>query len=283
MPICQYEYDPARLPLADRLAWVSATDGDTPTVQMPVRMLGIDAPEYHYLGASKDKPGKYDTQMESFLSEAGKGLDPGLKRYLKKRLTAKPCTRQIRAGEAAFEHFKAMVQRRLDRGAGRNGKARVPRKLFVTVAREVFDKNGRLLAYVNASYTKAEWDSMPMSERPTFNLQMMQEGHAVSLMIFPNVPKPADLELVQAAGRAARTGRLGLWADKDRTLLPYEFRWIVDTIRGKRNGPDRYCADISNGRLYDKQGYYRVLPENRLFFLEKDRGDAEKMGFKMVA
>jgi hypothetical protein len=246
-------------------------------------MLGMDAPEYHYAGATGDKPDKHDAQMQSFLTEAGETLDPGLKRHLKKRLASKPCTRQINAGQAAFDHFQTIVRQRLDRGVGKNGKTLVLRKLFVMVSEDVFDKYGRLLAYVNAVYSKEEREKVPSAVRPTFNLQMMQDGHAVSLLIFPNTPKPADLELVQTAVEAARTRGLGLWSDKDRTLLPYEFRWIVDTIQGKRKGPDRYCADISSGKFYVPQKYYRVPPENRLFFFEKDIDKAKKMGFSLVA
>jgi hypothetical protein len=39
-----------------------------------------------------------------------------------------------------------------------------------------------------------------------------------------------------------RKDEKGLWADEQKALLPYGFRWIVDTITGKRQGPDRFCA-----------------------------------------
>jgi hypothetical protein len=169
----------------------------------------------------------------------------------------------------------------LDRGKGSNGKPLTPRKLFVMVAQEVFDKYGRLLAYVNAAYEKKELAAIPPEKRPTFNLQMCQDGHATSLLIYPNIPKPQDLKLLKAAVKGARTRAKGLWADKDRTLLPYEFRWIVDTLQGTRHGPDRFCADVTTGDLHLPQGYFRVLPENRLFFFEEDLGEALKLGFKL--
>jgi endonuclease YncB( thermonuclease family) len=283
MSTFHFSYTPENLALADKPSWVSATDGDTPTLKLPIRMLGMDAPELHYAGATKNNRGKYDIQMESFLVQTGKHLDDGLKKYLKTRLVAKPCTRQINAGLAAFDHFLSIVDQRLDRGVGKNGKPLTLRKIFIMVSEDVFDKYGRLLAYVNAAYEKKEREKIPLAKRPTFNLQMVQDGHAVSLLIFPNIPKPADLKLVQSAVKNARTHKDGLWSDKDRTLLPYEFRWIVDTIQGKRQGPDRYCADISTDKLYSPQKYYQVQPENRLFFFKEHVGEAIKMGFKLIA
>ena len=277
-----FNYEPEHLRFGDRPIWVSATDGDTPTVQLPIRMLGMDAPELHYGGASEKNPGKYDAVIEKFLVTAGGDLDAGLKKHLVKRLNDKPCTRQIKAGQAAYNHFQNMVRERLDRGIGTNGRPLKPRRLFVMVSEEVFDRYGRLLAYVNASYTKKERESIPPTKRPTFNLQMVQEGHAISLLIYPNIPKPADLKLIQNAVKKARIGRKGMWAKPASALLPYEFRWIVDTIGGGRHGPDRFCADIITGNLFPPEQYYRVLPENRLFFYPEDVGEALGMGLRLV-
>lgn len=69
---------------------------------------------------------------------------------------------------------------------------------------------------------------------------------------------------------------------KSEAVLPYEFRCIVDTIKGKRNGPDRYCADITTGELLPPPKYYRVQPEKRLFFFENDIGEAIKMGLRLI-
>jgi len=277
-----FSYEPEHLKFGDKPIWVSATDGDTPTVQLPIRMLGMDAPELHYKGASAKNPGKYDAAMERFLTSFGRGLNTGLKKHLEKRLKNKPCTFQIEAGKTAFEHFEKMVQERLDRGIGANGKPLKPRRLFVMVSEEVFDRHGRLLAYVNAAYTKKERENIPLTKRPTFNLQMVQEGHAISLLIYPNIPKPADLKLMQTAVKKARIGRKGMWNKPESILLPYEFRWIVDTIGGGRQGPDRFCADITTSDLFPPGQYYRVVPENRLFFYPEDVGEALRMGLRLV-
>jgi endonuclease YncB( thermonuclease family) len=275
-----------KLPLAEKLKgsddamWVSATDGDTPKVALPIRMLGMDAPEYHYQGADQENPGKFDAAMRGFLVGAGSQLDAGLRAYLEPRLKGKPCTRQIRAGEKALRHFEALKRQRLDPGQRHNEKRKTERRLYIMVAQEVFDKHGRMLAYINASYNQAERKAIPPAERPTFNLQMMQEGQAVSLLIYPNIPKASDLELVQKAVSEARTAPKGFWqAGQDRVLLPYEFRWIVDTIQGARMGPDRYCGDILSGKLFPPQSYHLVWPENRLFFRAEHLKEALKMGF----
>ena len=271
------------LAFGDKPVWVSATDGDTPTIQLPIRMLGMDAPELHYAGATQGNPGKYDRALASFLTKSGKQLDAGLGKYLAPRLTDKASTRQIKAGEAAYVHFVEMVKSRLDRGVGKNGKPLTPRRLFVMVSQQVFDHYGRLLAYVNASYEKKEREKLPPHKRLTFNLQMMKDGHAVSLLIYPNIPKATDLKLVQSAVHGARIHHKGFWKQGKQTLLPYEFRWIVGTIAGKKQGPDRFCGDITSAKLFIPVQYYRVEPENRLFFYPEHLGEAFKLGFKLEA
>ena len=272
-------YTPESLALGDKPKWVSATDGDTPTIQLPVRMLGMDTPELHYGGATESNPGKFDTAFASFLTKQGKGLDSGLKAYLKSRLKAKACTRHIAAGKAASDHFQQMAAGRLKRVSDSTGKELTPRHLFTMVSTEVFDKYGRMLAYVNATYTKQERAAIPLKQRQTFNLQMIADGFATSLLIYPNIPKPADLELVRQAMASARKGKLGLWKSATPLLHAFEFRWIIDTINGKRSGPDRFCGDFTTGKLYLPQRYFEVPPENRLWFFAEDVGDAFDMGF----
>lgn len=275
------QYTPEALALGDKPTFVSATDGDTPTIQTPIRMLGMDAPELHYGGATETNPGKFDAAFAGFLAGAGKGLDEGLKVHLAKRIDAQASTRHIQAGAAAHAHFDAIVSDRLHRVSTSTGKPIAPRKLFTMVAQQVFDKYGRLLAYVAPSYTKAEREATPAAKRPTFNLQMLQDGHATSLVISPNVPKPNDLLLVREAMVTARRRRRGMWASSTPVLHGFEYRWIVDTLAGKRQGPDRYCGDFTTAKLYPPQRYYKVPDENRLWFFGEGIGEALKMGFKL--
>lgn len=275
------QYEPEALALGDEPRLVGATDGDTPTIQTPVRMLGVDAPELHYQGATEKNPGKYDAAFAGFLSGAGRHLDEALKQYLAPRLQDQASTRHIVAGKAAFEHFQTIVAARLKR-SGKNGKPLQDRHLYAMVAREVFDKYGRLLAYLNAAYTKEERAALAPDQRPTFNLQMVQDGHATPLLIYPNVPKPADLELLHDAVVRARRKKLGIWGEPQPPLLAFEFRWIVDTLQGRRAGPDRFCGDFVSGKLYPPAQYHRAHEERRLFFREENLGDAYRMGFRLV-
>ena len=172
---------------------------------------------------------------------------------------------------------------RLDKGTTKTGKPLKPRKLFLMVSNDVFDQNGRLLAYIAPSYSKEERESIKPEKRPTFNLQMVQDGWAVSLLIYPNIPKPLDLKLVQGAVKKARIAKKGMWADGEKTLLPYEFRWIVKMIQGQsmKEALSRYCADITTMKLHRPEEYFRTKPEDRLFFFDKDAGEALKMGFRL--
>jgi endonuclease YncB( thermonuclease family) len=276
-----FEYTPETLAMGDKPSFVSATDGDTPTIQVPIRMLGMDAPELHYGGATSDHPDKFDAAFAAFLAGAGKDLDAGLRKHLEVRLDATACTRHIEAGKTAFTHYSAIVEERLRRVSATSGKVLTPRKLFTMVSSQAFDRYGRMLAYVAPSYTKEERDRTPPEKRPTFNLQMMQDGHASSLVIYPNLPKPADLMMVRTAMATAKRRRRGIWASKVPVLHAFEFRWIVDTIAGKRTGPDRFCADLSTGRLYLPQHYYKVPDADRIWFFEEDLGDALKLGLKL--
>jgi endonuclease YncB( thermonuclease family) len=274
-------YTPETLALGDKPRFIEATDGDTPTIQTPIRMLGMDAPELHYGGANENNPGKFDAPFSGFLAGSGKNLDAGLKAHLAKRLDAAASTRHINAGAAASLHFKAIVAERLKLVSEKTGKLLTPRRLFTMVSQQVFDRYGRLLAYVAPSYTKQERDAVAPEKRPTFNLQMMQDGHATSLIIYPNLPKPDGLTLVHKAVAAAKRSRKGLWKAGTPVLHAFEFRWIVDTIAGTRDGPDRFCGDFSTGKLYMPQHYYKVADENRVWFFDTDLGAALNMGFKL--
>ncbi len=244
-------------------------------------MLGMDAPELHFGGANANNPGKYDDALKNILTNAGSNLDPGLKSYLKPRLKGKPSTRHIESGKVAFAHFDKIVADRLKRISQSTGKVLTPRKLFTKVSKQVFDRYGRLLAYVAPSYTKQERESIAPVDRPTFNLQMMQDGHAISLLIYPNVPKPSDLTLVRTAIKKARQYNRGVWGDQYEPLHAYDYRWLVDLSRGTRDGPTRFCGDVTTAKLYLPQHYYKVPDENRLWFFEEHVGRAYEMGFTL--
>jgi len=253
-------------------------DGDTIVIKEGIRTLGIDAPEIHF-PTYNTPPAKHDKLLAD-LSKRLKQLrvQDGLARYLAPRLVNSAGTRHGAAGIEATEALQDMMAKRLERRSEKTGKVLTPRDLYIQVASEVFDKYGRVLAYIAPEYTRQERRQIPPAKRPTFNLEMLQAGWATSIIIYPNIPKPADLALVQAVIEKARTSPSGMWRDK-KLLLGYEFRACVRLAQGKKDWITRYCVDMTTARLYEPQDYYQVLPENRIFVEPKKLDEAvQKLG-----
>ncbi|MCS6936617.1 MAG: thermonuclease family protein [Candidatus Bipolaricaulota bacterium] len=251
MPLA-LEYESHRIQ-AGVARWMDALDGDTPEIQLTIRLLGIDAPEMHYPGTTK--PSAFDRKLERLLeTHRAHFRSRGLREHLAPKLADRPGTRQLLWGQRAKNALKQLAVERLHQRAG--GQTRY-RPLYLTVGEERFDQHRRLLAYVAPEEKNPE-------KRRTFNLLLMEAGWAVNYILYPNLPKPEDWERLQKAVRQARHEKRGFWED-ELLLLGYEFRFCVDTLLGKRTGPDKYCVDITTGILYKPHEYYLVEPENRLF------------------
>ncbi len=237
--------------------WLGTTDGDTPTIQITIRLLGIDAPEIHY--PDTKKPSAFDTKLAQLLRTHRRAFKTKeFRAYLAPKLADRAGTRQFHWGERARRAFEDLAAQKLRYRAG--GQIRY-KNLHLTVGAQLFDQHRRLLAYV------APEEKDP-HKRVTFNLLLLQEGWAVNYIIYPNLPKPTDLERAQEAVREARQQQKGLWKD-EMLLLGYEYRFCVDTLLGKKAGPDKYCVDITTGKLYAPYDYYLVAPENRLFIMKE--------------
>jgi len=256
--------EPERVHLG-KAKWIGNTDGDTPTIQLNIRLLGIDTPELHYPGTTR--PSKYDYQLESLMKNSGKKWEAGLKKFLSPKLANKPGTLQETWGQKAKEKFAELALQHLEEINPNTARKR-HKGVFLTVGEQVFDQYKRLLSYVAP-------DEEDAKKRKTFNLLLMEEGMAINYIIFPNLPKLEDWERVQKAVQKAKKAKSGFWSDS-RILLGYEYRFCVDTALGKRQGPDKYCADITSGLLYPPQKYHLIEPENRLFIYEKDLKAANK-------
>jgi endonuclease YncB( thermonuclease family) len=249
---------------AGKARWVSTTDGDTPTIQITIRLLGIDAPEIHYPGTQK--PSAFDSKLENLLKTHRRAFKTKeFREYLASKLIDQPGTRQLQWGERSHKAFEGLALQQLRRRAG--GQTRY-KNLYLTVGEQMFDQYRRLLAYVAPEEKNPE-------KRLTFNLLLMQEGWVVNYFIYPNLPKPEDWTRVQQAVRQARQKKKGFWKDET-LLLGYEYRFCVDTLRGKRSGPDKYCVDITTGKLYAPHEYYQIEPENRLFVIKEHLPQAKK-------
>ena len=262
---------------------LAMTDGDTPTISLNVRMLSVDTPEVHYPGTTN--PVRHDIplkQLGEWLMQGKAPVDAGLAASLIARLiTGKAGTLQKTQGDAATAMFRKLVDERLMRPNGRK------RSLMLRAANQPFDQYGRLLAYMAPEYSAEEMAQLKPRERATFNLLLMESGWGATFVIYPSLPKYADLVLVQELAKEAVEQKRGAWADP-LSLTGYEFRMCVrlyDTVsqlvagkklsRAERNGwIDRYCADLTTREIFPPQLYYRVPPYNRLFIWPADVNEA---------
>jgi len=242
------------------------TDGDTPFVEMPIRMLSIDTPETHYPGTMK--PSAHDAGLEQLGRDIRAGeypkLPSRLARHLAHRLDATAGTRQLTQGLRSTVEYQRMLTKRMATLSGRG-----IRRLFARSSDQIFEGRGRLLAYVSPMYATDEIAGMTLYARRTFNLQLVEEGWAAPFVLYPSLPKVADLTLFRRAAQLARTEKRGHYRDA-KTLTGYEFRFCVKLLRQEAELPERSCADLESGKLYRPEQYLSVKPENRMFVWPAD-------------
>lgn len=278
-------WDPIGINLASvgKKTYLRTSDGDTPTVSMPIRMLSIDTAEVHYPG--NQSPSKYDAKFAELAGwiQAGKApVDDGLAAYLAPRLsTGSAGTLQGNQGKSAQEEFEKLLVQKLTLPSGKK------RDVFLRSADEPFDQYGRLLAYMAPSYTNTELASMTLKERATFNLLMVDSGWAATFPIYPSIPRYDDLILLYESAKTAFDAKKGAWAEP-LLLTGYEYRMCVrlyditkQLVGGKPLSTSeryswiyRYCVDMSTREIFKPQDYYRVAPYKRIFIQSEDVNDA---------
>ncbi len=253
----------------------SISDGDTPKIEVPIRMLSIDTPETFGNPEGKDAP---FVELAQWMREGRAPIDRDLAAYLIPRLeTGDAGTRQEAQGNAAKGAFQRFLDERLTRPTGSI------RRLFVRVSDAPFDRYGRLLAYISPDYNREERMAMTRRERATFNFNMVDSGWAATFILYPNIPNELDLPMFHDAARSAVAEGRGAWADP-LVLTGYEYR-MMDRLHGITedivNGVEvtsqrrfgwitRYCADMSTAKLHRPQDYFRVAPADRLFLWPED-------------
>ena len=264
--------------LGDR-NYLKTTDGDTPSVSIPIRMLSIDAPELHY--PDNRPPSSQDKNLAQ-LAEwilAGKApIKKELGKYLYPKLaTFEAGTLHEEQGKKAKEHFEELLDKML---ALPNGKKR---NVFLRAADEHFDQYGRLLAYMAPNYSSKELATMSRKDRATFNHLMVESGWSATLLIYPSIPSYLDLVMLQESARDAYQKKRGAWSDP-MTLTGYEYRMMVrlyeitkQIIEGKNISSkeqyswiDRFCSDMTTKEIFYPQDYYLVEPYNRIFIWPED-------------
>lgn len=278
-------WDPAGFQL-DRLGtnkYIRSTDGDTPYVEMAIRMLSIDTPEVHYPG--RTNPARHDdklAQLADWIQQGKAPIDDDLAAILQPKLaTGVAGTLQKKQGEDASEAFTTIVKEKLKKPSGRY------RSVFLLAANSPFDIYGRLLAYMAPKYTSKERAEMSFLDRSTFNLMIVETGWAATFVIYPNLAKYRDLVLFHRVAKEAFEQQKGIWADP-MTLTAYEFRScyrlfvITDRLekgrilsqRERTAWIGRYCCDMTTREIFEPQQYHKVQPYNRIFAEPKDVNEA---------
>ncbi len=260
-------------------ALVDITDGDTPNVRLPIRMLSIDTPEVTAKtpeGAARRDRALLD--VAEWIASGAAPVSDGFAAYILPRLTTgRAATLQFEQGEKASAWFKARAEARLSREGDPD------RNLFLRAPEQPFDNYNRLLAYVAPSYSAAERARMTRRERSTFNLDLVDSGWAMPFILFPNIPGERDLPIfLRAAVEAAEEGR-GQYADP--LFLPaWEYRMCEDLVaikakvdRGedlsfpqKLGWRERYAADMRDRVLRGPESYMEIPIPYRIWIWPKD-------------
>ncbi|WP_229069022.1 nuclease [Actinoplanes sp. DH11] len=268
----------ASMPTLGDQPLIDITDGDTPNLRMPVRMLSVDTPEVTARSAQIDEE---FAQLAEWIRKGQAPIDAPLAEFLLPKMeTGRAGTWQFQQGQSASAFAKSNVTARLARPHD------PPRNVFIRIADTPFDSNHRLLAYLAPDYTEQERRDLPRHLRPTFNLDLLTAGWAAPFVIHPAIPGAEDLALLIQAAGAARTGHLGIWAEPE-TLLAYEYRALEKLfritrarVRGDeptvpdRSWRERYCADMRTRVLHGPEDYFGVEPEYRLWLWPADLRDA---------
>ncbi|REL28507.1 nuclease [Thalassotalea euphylliae] len=258
---------------------IDISDGDTPNIRMPIRMLSIDTPEV--TAKSPTGAAKVDAKFKQLATWIAQGKSPvtaSFADYILPKLTQVAAgTLQFNQGKLASAHYQEVINKRLTKPNGSQ------RKLYIRSPEPPFDHFGRLLAYVAPSYSPSERAAMTRLERATFNLDMLASGWAAPFVLFPNIPNEADLPLVVDMCEKAINQGLGQYQEP-LSMAGYEYRMCEklyqitrQLVAGKSMSEkkklswrSRYCADMRNRQLYLPEGYFIVPPPYRLWIWPDD-------------
>jgi len=266
------------LPSLGARALVDVSDGDTPNIRMPVRMLSVDTPEV--TARSDAGAARVDAEFVQLAQWILDGVAPvtaTFAAHILPKLDAMAGTRQYTQGKAASAWYKARVEARLRRPSGRR------RNLFVRTADEKFDGYGRLLAYVAPNYSSRELKELTRKQRATFNLDLIESGHAAPFILFPSIPGELDMPMVlEAAVGAMQAGR-GQYADP-LSLPGYEYRMcekLHDITKKLADGKtlsyrkriawrSRYAFDMRSRVIHGPEDYMAIPQPYRIWLWPQD-------------
>lgn len=268
------------LPSLGTKALVDVSDGDTPNIRMPIRMLSIDTPEVTARSdTGAQKVNDKFAQLVRWLKDGTAPVTASFRDYILPKLeTMSAGSLQLEQGQAASAFYKAIIEERLTRPGSTK-----KRSLFIRNADDPFDNYGRLLAYVSPSYSKKERDSMTREERATFNLNLIESGWAAPFVLFPSIPGELDLPLFLEKSADAVDARRGQYADS-LSLPGYEYRMcekLYGITKKLSEGNilsradqlawrSRYCADMRTRELRSPEEYMSIPTTYRLWIWPND-------------
>lgn len=268
------------LPSLGSKALVDVTDGDTPNIRMPIRMLSIDTPEVTAKSLSGAE--SVDAKFEQLVRWLKNGTAPASTQFrdyiLPKLEEVKAGTLQFNQGQEASIFYKKITEKRLTKPGSEK-----KRRLFIRTANEQFDNYGRLLAYVSPSYSRKERRRMTRLERSTFNLNLIESGWAAPFILYPSIPGELDLSLFLQMAVKAKENKDGQYQN-ELSLPGYEYRMCekLYTITKKLSDGktlsylkqlewrSRYCADMRNRKLHDPESYMKIPEPYRLWIWPDD-------------
>ncbi|HEU4460552.1 MAG TPA: hypothetical protein VFR90_15635 [Methylibium sp.] len=255
-----------------------ASDGDTPVIEQPIRMVSVDTPEKAgYAGRAELAQAKLDTCRERLAGDFYKALPKGLRGYLADKLDAEAAARHIEAGERAGAFFDAMLEERLTRPDGRK------RRVATIPTGQIIDSYSRLLAYLAPYFDANELPPKDDPRRRTFNLDMVAAGWAAFFPLYPSLPGNAELALICSDAETAWKKKRGAWKDFGRSLLlGYEYRMCIKlgTAKTAKAGLDeafqRSCVDLRSMKDLGPHGFWQIAPPYRLWYWLEDRAQARR-------
>ncbi len=315
MPVVVHFDYPRQLRKASARQLVSTSDGDTPNILQPIRMVSIDTPEKpHYAGNPAIAQPKLNRTRQRLQDGFYNALPLPVRQYLIGKLTADAAQRHIDASFGASQHFDQIMADRLTREDGGR------RNLAVVPTGEIIDTYGRMLAYMAPWFAGTANDPLPPHNDPrrrTFNLEMIESGWAAFFPIYPSLPQDVDMNLAIAAAEDAWDNRRGQWTHGENLLLGYEFRACVklaDPIaRAEKlgnqarsfftaaelaaerpqllaagwqieeksaadlidNAFQRHCVNLANLQMVGRFDFHTVPPPHRLWVWTKDMAEAQ--------
>jgi endonuclease YncB( thermonuclease family) len=262
-------------------------DGDTVHLRaignLAIRFLGIDTPEVSFtLPGSNQFLSIKNPAWEAFLTDPFAAtlpslhLDPALQASLEGRLGGGAATNHANHADAAHRALEQEVQNDVNL----RGLTKEDVRFFAAFTREIVDRYGRLLAWLNISDQSA-------NRPPDYNTRMLEKGLATPYFIWPNVDPwrtrrsliEATLPPVQFRQEANGPGKLrdarnaiaqarangdGIFDTNDPLRIhAFELRFLA-----QRRAPDRWVIDLGGTAptLLKPQNYHTIANvEDRLF------------------